>query len=313
MKVVTRRTGLSPHVLRVWERRYAAVSPDRTESNRRLYTEAEVQRLILLKRATDLGHSISTVAGLPDPALKELLAREGRHEPQTGAGTPPPAAPIEEPDGFDPLSFVELSLEAVLAMNPDSLASILNRSALRLGHAATLEKVVVPLVERIGTMWAAGEMRPAHEHLATAVLRTFLGGFSGTFAPEPTAPMVVVTTPSGQLHELGAILVAAAARTRGWRVTYLGPSLPAEEIAGSVLQGKARAVALSLVYPADDGSVLLELNRLGGLLPAGVALLAGGRAACSYRAALDRAHALVCGSLADFYSALDSLRSRPTH
>ena len=74
------------------------------------------------------------------------------------------------------------------------------------------------------------------------------------------APVLVVATPSGQLHELGALLVGAAAANLGWHVTYLGASLPAAEIAGAALQNRARAVALSLVYPEDDPTLEDELD-----------------------------------------------------
>ena len=52
MKVVTRRTGLTSHAIRVWEKRYNAVEPERTDTNRRLYSEADIERLIDLHRAT---------------------------------------------------------------------------------------------------------------------------------------------------------------------------------------------------------------------------------------------------------------------
>src|SRR3954453_16918076 len=86
---------------------------------------------------------------------------------------------------------------------------------------------------------------------------------------------LVVATPNGQLHELGALLASAAASNLGWLVTYLGASLPAAEIAGAARQNQARAVALSLVYPEDDQKLEGELFRLRESLPAEVTLLVG--------------------------------------
>ena len=65
IRVVSKRTGLSPQVLRVWEKRYRTVTPARTATNRRVYTSADVDRLILLRRATEAGHGIGTIARLP--------------------------------------------------------------------------------------------------------------------------------------------------------------------------------------------------------------------------------------------------------
>jgi methylmalonyl-CoA mutase cobalamin-binding subunit len=120
--------------------------------------------------------------------------------------------------------------------------------------------------------------------------------------------MLIATTPTGQLHEIGAALVAAAATHQGWRVTYLGASLPADEIASAAIQNQARAVALSIVHPADDPALAGELHRLRRLLPPQTALLAGGGAARAYAGDLQASGFVVCDSLADLTHALDDLR-----
>jgi len=92
---------------------------------------------------------------------------------------------------------------------------------------------------------------------------SWLGNHTRSHALPDSAPALIITTPAGQLHELGAIPVGAAAVSQGWRVTYVGPNLPAEEIAGAAQQKRARAVALSVVYPEDDPHLSGELRRLG--------------------------------------------------
>ena len=114
-------------------------------------------------------------------------------------------------------------------------------------------------------------------------LRTFLGNAARPHAIPETAPMLVVATPSGQLHELGAILVATEATNLGWRVTYLGTSLPAADIAGAAIQNKASVVALSIVFPSDDPHMEAELADLRRYLPATVKLLIGGGASSAYQ------------------------------
>jgi MerR family transcriptional regulator, light-induced transcriptional regulator len=73
---VAHRTGLTSHVIRVWEKRYAAVSPLRTSTNRRLYLDSDVERLQLLRRATLAGHSIGQIARLPTEGLRALVAAD---------------------------------------------------------------------------------------------------------------------------------------------------------------------------------------------------------------------------------------------
>ena len=103
--------------------------------------------------------------------------------------------------------------------------------------------------------------------MPSTVIRNFLGRDSSPFAPNSNAPVLIVSTPTGQLHELGAVMVAAAASDMGWRVIYLGPSLPAADIAAAARQHEARAVAVSIVYPEDDPDLPAKLENLRKYLP----------------------------------------------
>lgn len=296
IKAVVRRTGLSAHVIRVWEKRYGAVKPERTGTNRRLYSDQQIERLNLLRELTRAGHSIGAVANLPSNKLKKM-AGEGEvvGEPRT-AGYP---------------ALLEDCVGAVNRLDAHALESALKRGALELGSQGLLQKIIAPLAQQIGDLWRDGAITAAHEHFASAVIRIFLGHAARSFAATEGAPVLVVATPSGQLHELGALLVGAAAANLGWHITYLGASLPAAEIAGGAHQNHARAIALSLVYPEDDPKLEGELTRLRELLPAPLPLLVGGRAAPAYQTTLAKIDALQIKDLAHLGLALDDLR-KPT-
>jgi methylmalonyl-CoA mutase cobalamin-binding subunit len=164
-------------------------------------------------------------------------------------------------------------------------------------------------MQRIGDLWHQGTLRPIHEHMASSVVRSFLGGMHGIYTAEAAAPHVVVTTPARQRHELGALLAAATAAGEGWQVTYLGPDLPPEEIAAAALQKGARAVALSITYPPDDPLLVDELRRLRRLLDPRIALVVGGRSSQAYSQVLQEVGAHHTGDLGDFRNELQSLRS----
>ena len=72
--MVAKMTGLSTHTLRMWEKRYAAVVPERTEAGGRLYTDADVERLRLLHTLVESGHSIGGIAKLSDVDLRRSSA-----------------------------------------------------------------------------------------------------------------------------------------------------------------------------------------------------------------------------------------------
>ncbi len=299
IKVVARRTGLSAHVIRVWEKRYGAVDPARTGTNRRLYSEEQIHRLNLLRVITRGGHSIGLVANLPTEKLEILAAPVAQGE--TAAQTPAPAAAPSSP-------YVGECLAAVKNLDAEALEATLREAGTVLGAQGLLQRVIGPLTQRIGEIWREGGITAAHEHFASVVIRVFLGCVAKPFAGSESAPVIVVATPSGQLHELGALLVAASAANLGWRVTYLGASLPAAEIAGVARQQAARCVALSIVYPDDDPRLGEELSRLRSLLPPETAMLAGGRAMPSYRDVLEKTGATQVGDLAEFCKTLDELR-----
>ena len=292
--VAARRSGLSQHVIRAWEKRYGVINPLRTDTHRRLYTDEDIERLQLLRRATQAGHSIGNIASLPAELLRPLAAE---------AAIVPAA---KSPDTAEML--LAAALDAVKALDGGKLERLLQDGMVTLGRGLLTLRVIVPLIQHVGTEWERGTMRVAHEHCATSVIRTLLGSFVHAHSQTNNAPVLIVTTPPGQLHELGALIAAAAASDRGWKVIYLGPSLPPEEIAGAFHQCKADALALSIIYPADDPGLPAHLRTIRHLLP-NAPILAGGTAAAGYAGALSEIGATVCNDIPSIIRALDAVRS----
>ena len=299
IKVVARLTGLSANVIRIWEHRYAAVEPERTKTNRRVYSQRQIERLTLLRDLTLAGHSIGLVARLPVEKLR-LLAAES--PPRTGKTDRP------VPGGSPSVLILNDCLTAIKALDENGFEDALKRGAVALGTLGLLQDVVAPLAQKLGDLWIEGQITTAHEHFATAAIRAALRNISKPFAGIKNGPVLVVATPAGQLHELGALIVSAAAANLGWQVKYLGASLPASDIAGAARQSQARAVALSIVYPEDDPELAAELKELRQLLPPEVALVTGGRAAPAYRATLEQIEAVQADEFAGLISTLQELR-----
>lgn len=299
IEAVARRSGLSQHTIRIWERRYSVVKPFRNASNRRLYTEADVVRLALLNRAVHTGHRIGDIATLPTSKIEQLVGKE-----LSGSAVLKSRGKNDSPD------FIELALNAIVQFDSEELVAILSHAEVDLGQTRALDQVVMPLMVKLGEMWKDGDVLIAHEHMATAVVRNYVGAMLVSMRYPANAPAIVVATPPGQLHEMGALVVAVAATLEGWRPVFLGSNLPVNEIAGAVQKTGANAVALSLVFPSDDSRLATELNRLRRLLPDGVSLLIGGSAAGSYTDAIDSIRAVRITDIGGFRRQLDLLRSR---
>lgn len=303
IRVVARRTGLSPHVIRAWEKRYQAVEPTRTPTNRRVYSTEDVERLLLLRRATLAGRSIGQIARLPTDALRKLL-----EEDQAALSEARSVLPVVTLSTDVGSNLLQASLEAVAHLDGAKLQQELDRASVALSRPALMEQVIVPLMHKLGEGWQEGTVRVSQEHLASAVIRSFVGNFNGAFHTLTTAPDIVITTPAGQLHEIGALLAAATAAMEGWRTTYLGPSLPADEIAAAARLKGAAAIGLSIVYPSDDPHVANDLKRLGQLLP-DTPLILGGRAAARYKEMLQGVKVVHLTDLREFRAQLQAVRS----
>lgn len=305
IRIAAKRSGLTTHVIRVWEKRYAAVKPHRTGTNRRLYSDEDIGRLTLLRQLTQAGHSIANVAALEVSQLRSIL----EVEKAGGLGTQTGSHSIEALHESSDLERggLEACQAAVRSMDPQGLTNALRRFLVQFGHQALVVKLAAPLAQWLGDAWERGELSAAHEHFCSSQLKAFLMASTDPSSPHPSAPSMIVTTPRGQAHEMGALLAYATASNAGWRVIYLGPNLPAPDIANAAVQHQCRAVALSLVYPLDDPIVRQELVQLRHYLPMDKHILVGGRAAKSYHATLQAIHADSFEDVSDFYGWLKQM------
>ncbi|HKP13285.1 MAG TPA: MerR family transcriptional regulator [Blastocatellia bacterium] len=262
---VTRLTGLSADVVRVWERRYGAIRPQRSDAGTRLYSDADIARLRRLRQAVEKGHTISQAARLSDDELTAVTSE---------------VAPAK--DASSPYALVrERFLSAIMQMDVVTADLEMSRAATLFPARDLINQIVSPLLAEIGDRWAHREFGVAHEHVATNLLRNLLSSLIRLYPPDRQAETIVLATPAGERHEFGILLAALVAATRGWRVVYVGTDLPAGEIAYAVRLAKSRYLALSLVNQHPEAAE--ELNTLAQQLPASVRVWVGGGEAIQYR------------------------------
>ncbi len=294
IKTVSSLTGISQHTIRAWERRHNVLVPERTESNRRLYSETDVERFKLLKVASDAGHSVGQLSKLSADELKKLSEvqhlRERDRLPNDRAQTV--------------AQILDECQSSVNRLDPEGLRDVLIYGTALLGISELIEQVLVPLLQFVEDHWLAGSVSIAEEHMTISVLRTYLEETRSSIPVSATAPRLLVTTPSRQIHEIGALVVTITAALELWNVTYLGPNLPAIEIADAARRAGVSAVALSIVFPTDDEGLPSELRLLKNHLGSSVPILVGGRGTSSYTSALQEIGAIVCKDLSGFRESL---------
>ncbi len=290
--------GTTPFVIRAWEKRYTVLTPERTPTNRRLYTEEDIEKLTLLRKSVEAGHKISHIAKLSVAELRSL------------AGAFPAMETSEETaENSEPASFLDECMLAIDRLDAEALENLLARASAMLGAMGMIDRVVVPLLYYMGNGWREGHVRIADEHMATTVLRTHLMRTLSSFQPSLPAPCVVVSTSAGQHHEFGALLAAVSAALQGWRVLYIGTNTPAEEIAGAVHRIGAQAVALSIVYPPDDARLPDELLTLRRCLGKDIPILIGGRNTTAYKDTLTAIRARLPVNLHGLRMELEAIQS----
>jgi DNA-binding transcriptional MerR regulator/methylmalonyl-CoA mutase cobalamin-binding subunit len=299
IRYVSRRTGLSTHVIRTWEKRYGAIKPERSDTQRRLFCESDIKRLQLLAEAVNRGHSISQIAGLNTEEIMKLINVEVA--PQSG---------IEKIPASNQ-HYKKVALEAVLELDPSGLESTLSQAAIELTRTELIRHVIVPLTASIGERWMLGELKIVNEHMATTIIRAFLWDLLRSNDICETTPRILITTPMGQRHELGALTAALIAAESGWRALYFGPSLPAEEIVEAVARVQAHAVALSITHLLNGQRLILELQRLRRFLAEDIPIFIGGIGARLLGNAVGAKGIMLTETDEQFRRALDGLTLSP--
>ncbi len=257
--------GVPVHTLRIWERRYGPFASARSPGGNRLYTDDDVEMVRQLRKLVERGHPIGMVTSLSQNERARLLSHA--------------EAPPVQPSAVAVLARTGL-LEATRAFDTRAAEELLARLALALPPRTLVEEVLGPVLRVVGRCWADGSLAVAHEHAISNVVRGHLFSLLRANVPAP-AGVVVAATPDGEGHELGALFAALLALGAGFRVVYLGASVPAADLAAAVATTNACAVLVSLVSLARPDRALAAIR---GALPEGVALIAGGPATPAHHA-----------------------------
>jgi DNA-binding transcriptional MerR regulator/methylmalonyl-CoA mutase cobalamin-binding subunit len=268
------RAGISPATVRMWEKRYGLLRPDRTAGGYRLYSAEDVEVLRGAAALVATGQSIGEVAHRP---LHDL--RDAAKSVQTDASAPMRERRAVE-QSYD--SVIEAALAAAKELDREGFeAALLPVLALAaLDPVDACDRVLLPLLRKIGVEWQAGRLDIAAEHFASSIIRAKLLHYLD-FLPRPASgPLVVCACPGDERHELGLLAFAVHAASSGWRVLLLGAGTPFAEAVSAASRRHADllAVALTMDLSAE------EHRRMAGVLAKARAarplrVLAGGPAA----------------------------------
>lgn len=259
-------SGVSSHVIRAWERRYGALTPERAVGGRRLYGHEDVVRLKLLRRLTEAGHAIGAVASLPNHEIEQLAH-----------GSRDATVPTVSHEAMR-----AALLQAFVTFDGGEAARLLGRAQLAFTPIELMEQVLSPLLVTVGDAWARSELSIAEERAASTAIRAHLLATLRAM-PEPVATNTVLcATLEGEQHDLGALFAAVAAASTGRRVVFLAGSLPPAQIV--LAAGRARSnivlVSIACLAPTDSTRQLRELRKA---LPKPTEIVIGGAGAAGVK------------------------------
>ena len=214
IKDLERITGVKAHTIRIWEKRYGIVEPARSESNIRLYCDMELKKLMNISILLRNGYKISKVAEYS----QEDLARKVMEVTMVST------------NGHD--SQIESLAVAMIEMDEARFEKLLNMAILKEGFENCVYKVLYPFFERVGVLWQAGSINPAHEHFITNLVKQKIYVAIDSI-PVPTGPEVkkfLLFLPEWELHELGLLVYDYMIKSQGFKVIYLGQNVPEDDV-----------------------------------------------------------------------------------
>jgi len=236
---LSKRSGVSPGLLRAWERRYGLLRPTRSSGGLRLYSAADVDRVRLMNQHLAEGLAAAEAAALAQSADDEHGA----------------------PAALSPAAMRDELAEALDRFDEPRAQAIVDRLLAAATVDTLLSDVVLPYLRELGERWERGEASIAQEHFASAVLRGRLLGLARGWGLG-VGPLAVLAGLPGEQHDLGLIAFGLVLRTRGWRIVHLGPDAPIDTVADACRQLQPSLVVL---YAVTDERVQHAVESLGAL------------------------------------------------
>jgi MerR family transcriptional regulator, light-induced transcriptional regulator len=246
IKDLERISGIKAHTIRIWEKRYNIVMPERTETNIRYYSDADLKRILNVSVLINNGFKISRIAGLSDQQLCEKIVElNNMHSPEHSG-------------------HIESLILAMIELDEVKFEKVLNNSIIKIGFEETLFRVIYPLLSKIGTLWQTGSVTPSQEHFLSNLVRQKL------FTAIDSLPLekregyktFLLVLPQWELHDIGLLVYHYLIRKRGHKSIFLGQGVPLEDIASIKAHSQPDVIITSFSAGAEEEDITNYLHAL---------------------------------------------------
>lgn len=245
-------SGIKPHTIRIWEQRYNALKPNRSDGNTRYYDNSQLRRLLNIVSLMDEGHKISELCVLPDEKLYQLVLDIHNDANSTG------------PSEY----FISQLISAAMSYDEAHFEKVFSHCQIKYGMKDTYIKVIYPTLLRMGLMWATGSFPPSQEHFNSNMIRLKLStAIDSLPPPKSTSDSWLLFLPENEFHEISLLFSQYLIRLSGKRTIYLGGNLPFESISDAIQNTEPENLLFFLVHNNSPVETQKYLDNLSSLLP----------------------------------------------
>ena len=243
-------SGIKAHTIRIWEQRYNALQPNRSNGNTRYYDNSQLRRLLNIVSLLQYNYKVSAICSMPDEKLFTLLEEHLKNIPDT-----------DEAESY----FVSQLIAAAMGYDNAHFEKIFSACLLRFGLKDTYTKVIYPMLLRIGLLWTNGSIPPAQEHFISNIIRQKMFSAIDSLPPAKAVQEPwLLFLPENEFHEIGLLFAQYIIRHSGKKAIYLGANVPLDSLKTAVKDILPAHLLFFLVHhdkPADSQKYLAILSK----------------------------------------------------
>ena len=243
IKELEKLSGIKAHTIRIWEKRYALISPSRTATNIRFYSDKDLKKIINVAAINGAGVKISRIAQYSDSELNGIVSQQ-----------------IDKGIEIAPMDQLVV---AMVELDEPVFEKVLSRLTLKIGFEELIVKVVYPFLEKIGILWQTGNITPAQEHFISNLIRQkLIVAIDKLPFPGRKAHKAVLYLPENEYHEIGLLFDNYLARSQGIKTIYLGQSVPYLDLKNVVETHHPKFIITSMTTAVHSHQLHVYLEKL---------------------------------------------------
>lgn len=245
-------SGIKAHTIRIWEKRYGIITPNRTSSNIRFYDDDQAKKLLKISTLLGLGIKISKIAMLSDKEINQKVLE----------------AQASENNDIVSDGYINDLISAMLTFDENEFERTFSNAVVKFGMFKAMVNVFYPFLKKTGVMWSMAETMPVQEHFATSIIRRkLISAIDGLQIPTKRSKKFLLFLPPDEWHETGLLFAEFILRSNGYKTIYLGQNVPLDNLKEVVKAASPTHIFTLYITRQDQDKIQRELKSLSSSYP----------------------------------------------